>query len=214
MRESLAKYILDHIRQFRRRRHMLELSISGVTQFLLDILVNAADGVVRLEEPFRLFSPLFYRLPRFRDEHDRFLSRLDIDEDQLPSKNVYRTHALCLSCQRFLRKSNLVFGSRLVVIPNWEKHLFCSSLNVLEKSALEDHCHLCTLAWYLLVNDREPAILEAASDKVIFVLIRNATNEVAFLCEGLEWRRQYKMILYKAGSTLCYSSEIFEPLPY
>ncbi|KAF4632764.1 hypothetical protein G7Y89_g5364 [Cudoniella acicularis] len=168
-----------------------------------DMIDNASKLIA---DTITKFMPPFFRPPRYRDND--FISVPPVDENNLPDGNTYRTSALCISCQEFLRRSNMFFGSWFGFVPNLEIRLFRSSLGDLEASVLQHHCHLCTLVWWLLVRDRDPHLLESAMDRGVFLHIGDSWNEIQVRCDGLPLRTEDTMNLRESRN---YNHQVYQP---
>ena len=102
-----------------------------------------------LTETLNRLVPQHFQPPRFRDGDE------SAEQLVVPDGETYPTSALCASCRKVLRKSRVIFGSGYCFVPWLEVHKLRSSLTELEQSAIQLHCHFCTLVWLVLSEDQE-----------------------------------------------------------
>jgi hypothetical protein len=131
--------------------------------------------------------PRHFQPPRFRDGDE------SAEQLVVPDGVTYQTSALCAPCRKVLRKSRVIFGSRYCFVPWLEVHRLRSSLTELEQSAIQLHCHFCTLVWHVLHEDQEPGTLRKASGNEISLRIccddgYDQTPRMSVRCDGIRGR--------------------------
>jgi hypothetical protein len=116
--------------------------------------------------------------PRFRGEGQ------SAQDAPVPDGRTYQTDALCLTCKNILASSRLIFGSKTGIVPSLEIHkLPC--LDELKRSALDSHCHFCTVLWRNLTNRHSPETLARVRGSAVTLRIRQGWCWIAFFLHYL-----------------------------
>jgi hypothetical protein len=135
-------------------------------------------------ETLNRLVPQHFQPPRFRDGDE------SAEQLVVPDGETYKTSALCASCGKVLRKSRVIFGSRYCFVPWLEVHKLRSSMAELKQSAIQLHCHLCTLVWHVLSEDQELGTLRMAlgseiSLRIYYVQGSDQIPRISVRCDGI-----------------------------
>jgi hypothetical protein len=137
-------------------------------------MLNAMDNLKTL-------VPSIQR-PRFRGEgqcaHDA----------PFPEARTYQTDALCLTCKNVLAKSGIIFGSKTGIVSSLEVYKLPLCLDELRRSAIDLHCHFCTLVWWNLTKGHSPETLSQVRGSEVTLRIQQRRGQgplIALYCKGL-----------------------------
>jgi hypothetical protein len=113
--------------------------------------------------------------PRFRGEGQ------SSHDAPAPDRRIYQTGVLCTFCKNTFARSRIIFGSKTGLISSLEFHKLSPSLGELKRSALELHCHFCTLVWGQLASNHTPVALDRAKGGEITLRFRK--RRIRTYCE-------------------------------
>lgn len=89
----------------------------------------------------------------------------------LENEELCRLHNLCASCRNVIRKSRLIHGSPLWLVPSFEYFTLHETVEILEAS-VKDQCHLCKLIWAQMTDEFDLDVTTEYRDCPVFLRIK------------------------------------------